>query len=305
MDENQGTPEEVVRPSSEEKLAEMKQEAETLAERSKTVSERLENITTQPETPPEPMPSSNRTEVVEGESPEQQPTLPDNASDRTKEQFEKILAENKRLKEERRKEAGTSVFDSLRTPQAPVVDMSQFGNLNPQQTQQLTQQFVDAQGNVDIDGLNKALTSANDRAMVAETEARMARQSVQAIDERQQVREAHRDFPELDPQAESFDPNFYDLVTVKLAKSGMKMTLAEAAQAVKQTYTPSSFNPDRIRDDAVNQYKQSLAKRDQGPLSSGAGEPRSSEPVSELREKTRRGDPFALDERLRKLGLIK
>lgn len=308
MDENQGNPEEVAKPSSEEKLAEMKQEAQTLAERSKTVDERLAQVT-QPqkaEEPvkveqPEPMPSSNQTQTEE-------PTaLPESASERTKEQFEKILEENRRLKEERRKQAGESVFDSLRPQQQPVIDMNQFGNLNTQQTQQITQSFVYPDGTVDIDGLNKALTLANDRATIAETESRITRDKLQQFDERQQVREAHKDFPELDPaRPDTFDPNFYDLVTVKLAKSGMKMTLAEAAAEVKKTYgAASTTNLDKVRDEAINQYKDSLKKRDQAPLSTSQGDPRTVESNKDLREKTRKGDPFALDERLRALGLIK
>lgn len=307
--QSQGTGE--VKPEVSEKLAEMKQESQTLAERSKTVSERLEKLTQPAAVQPEPMPSSNQT--PEGVKPpsglktqnEEQP-LPESASDRTKEQFQKLLEENRKLKEERRKAAGTSVFDALRPQEVPGVDMSQFGNVNPQTATQITQDFIGPDG-VDVDGLNRALKTANDRAYLAELEASRAAQRIQQFDERQQVREAHTAFPELDPQNEErFDPNFYDLVALKIAKSGMKLSLSQAAAEVKQTYTPtnSSVNLDKVRDEAITQYKQSLSKRDQQPFSTSQGEPRVVETSQELRDRTRKGDAYALDERLRKLGLI-
>lgn len=310
--QSQGTEE--VKPEVQEKLAEMKQESQTLAERSKTVSERLDRLT-QPQAAavqPEPMPSSNQTPEETRPEPkpqaqdQEQSPLPESASDRTKEEFKKILEENRRLKEERRKSAGTSVFDSLRPTEVPNVDMSQFGRVHPQTATPATQDFIGPDG-VDVDGLNKALRSANDRATLAEIEASHAAQRIQQLDERQQVREAHSSFPELDPvNEEKFDPNFYDLVALKIAKSGMKLGLVQAAMEVKKTYTPSNqVNLDKVRDEAISQYKQNLSKRDQQPFSTSQGESRVVETSTELRERTRKGDAYALDERLRKLGLIK
>lgn len=299
-----------VKPEVAEKLAEMKQESATLADRSKTVSERLEKLTQPAAVQPEPMPSSNQTtEGVKPQTESQTQTveqLPDSASDRTKEQFQKLLEENRRLKEERRKQAGTSVFDALRPQEVAGIDMSQFGRVNPQIATQITQDFIGPDG-VDVDGLNKALRQANDRAALAEKEASLARQTAQQVDERQQVREAHAAYPELDPTNEDkFDPNFYDLVALRIAKSGMKLSLSQAAADVRKSYVPTgSVNLDRVKDDAVNQYKENLAKRDQQPFSTSQGEPRAVETSVELRERTRKGDAYALDERLRKLGLIK
>lgn len=311
MDENQGTTESV-KPEVQETLSEMRDQAQTIADRSKTVDQRLEQLTQTQEvaepqgTEPEPMPSSNQTQT---DTQDEKRVALENSKnpERTAEYIERLQEENRRLKEQRRREAGESVFDSLRAPQQPVVDFSQFGNLNTQQASQITQNFVAPDGTVDIDGLNKALQLANDRSTLAETEARMTRERLQQFDERQQVREAHRDFPELDPsKPDSFDPNFYDLVALRIAKSGMKLTLAEAAQEVKKTYNaPSPANLDKVRDEAINQYKTSLQKRDQAPFSTSQGEPRTVETQNELREKTRKGDPFALDKRLRDLGLIK
>ncbi len=307
MDDNKQSQGTVDKPEVQEKLAEMKQESQTLAERSKTVDERLDRLTQQRAAEqPEPMPSSNQT--TEEGRPEalasDQPNLPDTASDRTKEQFNKLLEENRRLKEERRKQAGNSVFDALRPNMSGSSDQSMFGN-NIQIPNPIPD-YVGQEG-VDVDGLNKALRSANDRASLAEIEAAKARQLAQQVDERQQVREAHRDFPELDPtNAEKFDPNFYDLVALKIAKSGMRLGLSQAAAEVRTTYTPSgSVNLDKVRDEAVSQFKDNQAKRDQLPLSNSQGQPRIVETSKELRERTRKGDAYALDERLRKLGLIK
>ena len=304
-----------VKPEVTEKLAEMKQESQTRAERAATVNERLEKII-HPQTvaeQPSPMSSENQTteeakpqpEPVKQSQDEEQPTLPDSSSERTKEQFNKLLEENRKLKEDRRKAAGSSVFDSLRPTEVKGVDMSQFGNLNPQTTNDISKDFIGPDG-VDVDGLNKALRQASERAQLAEIEVAQTRQKVQELDERQQVREAHSVYPELDPtDVEKFDPNFYDLVALRIAKSGMKMTLSDAAADVRKTYNPGGpVNLNKVKDEAVTQYKENLSKRDQGPLSTGKGEPRVTNTNPELRERTRKGDAYALDERLRKLGLI-
>lgn len=325
-DQSQGTTEEV-KPEVQEKLAEMKQESQTRAERSKTVDERLEKLTqkAEPENQPEPPPSSDQKQTEEVKpQPELKPQDEDQSKlpasedektalensknpQRTAEYIEKLKTENQRLREERRKAAGNSVFDSLRPIDVAGVDTSRFGNLNPQSINDITQDFIGPDG-VDVDGLNKALRFANDRVTIAETEARAARQYAQQVDERTQVEKAHSLFPELDPtDTEKFDPNFYDLVALKIAKSGMKLTLAEAANDVRKTYASStnSVNLNKVRDEAVSQYKDNLEKRNQEPLSTSQGEPRNVEVSTELRERTRKGDAYALDERLRKLGLIK
>ena len=315
-------------------IEEMKQESQTLAEKSKTVDERLDNYLNpkaETDNQPEPMPSSNQTQTEESKPlPEpsnaqetEQPKLPDSASDRTKEQFEKLLEENRRLKEERRKAAGDSVFDSLRgepeiQPTNDRFDFSQFNNLTNAQADQITKDFISPDGTVDVDGLNKALAAANDRATIAETEARMATDKVQQFLESQQVREAHKEYPELDPkQPDKFDPNFFDLVALRLAKDKLNnrgkqtLTLAEAAAQVRQSYTPqaSTVNLDKVRDEAISQYKSAQdTKKSQQPLSSGQGEPRTTVSVQDLRNQTRqKGDITtnkALDERLRKAGII-
>jgi hypothetical protein len=307
-DQNQGASEEV-KPEVQEKLEEMKQESQTRAERSKTVDERLDKLT-QAANEPESTPNSNQeAESQPKESEPEEKVALDNSKnpERTKEFIDKLKEENRLLKEKARKDAGTSVFDSLRQPQqSQAIDTSKFENLTSQQTNQIADNFIAEDGTVDINGLNKALKTANDRAQIAESEALKTREIVQQSEERQQVREAHTTYPELDPQNDKFDPNFYDLVALKLAKTGLKMTLAQAAAEVRKSYqSPAPVNLEKIKDEAVSQYKENLGRRNQGPLSTSKGEPRTVDSNPELRERTRQGDYFALDERLRKLGIIK
>lgn len=321
--------------STGDALAEMKAEAQTLAERSKTVDERLARATEAvSETQPEPMPSSNQTQTEETKpTPEiarqsqesEQLMQPDSLSenealanaknpDRTREYIEKQKAEIQQLKEELRKAAGNSVFDSLRQPEVAPDPLPEFNfqNLNQAQ-QQMANNFIQEDGTVDIDGLNRALHDAQSKAQLAEIEAQRVRQRVQQLDERSQVNEAHSLYPELDPKSEKFDQNFYDLTALRLAKSGMKLTLAQAAGEVRKTYTPiitAPINLDKVRDEAIISYKEAQDKKlSQAPLSSSQGEQRQVETPDTLRAKTRqKGDitqNSALDERLRRAGVIR
>lgn len=303
----------------------------------KSIEERLADATALPqaadEQQPEPMPSSDQTPPEESPlTPDQgsdELTLPAEASDRTKREFEKLkqrLAE----KEARLKELetppqsdlttyGTSVFDSFRpqeTPQ-PSVDASQFGSLNQQQVQQIATQFVDpTTGDVDINGLNQALANADARAAQAERAAREAQERIIRFEENLQAKEAHAEFPELDPLNKGgringdkpFDPDFWQAVRDRTVTrnylEGRNLSLVEIAREVSRTYHRPTVDEAKVKEQAVADYKQTQALRNQGPIEPGRGETRQPFTETELRERTRQGDPEALDERLRNLGIL-
>lgn len=274
------------------------------------------------ENQPEPMPSSEEkqtdvtlpTEDVHTDTEE----LPEDASERTKKNFEKIREENKRLKEQLA-QYGDSVFDAFRpqqtAPQPQQVDTSAFGNLNPQQVDSITSQFVDEDGMVDINGLNQALSQANQRASAAEAEARRTRESLERFEESQQVREAHAVHPWLNPKDPNFDPVRFELVRDRILRvkhyEGQPITLLEAADYIAQSAgsQASPVNLDKVSEEAVTKYKESQQKRQQGPIETGKGEPRDTQDLNELREKTRSENPSddapALEERLKNLGILK
>lgn len=197
---------------------------------------------------------------------------------------------------------GTSVFDQFR-PQVQATP-----NLNQQQVENIATDFVDQDGNVDINGLNRALKDANDRALRAEQSARMSAEQIARFEENQQAREAHAKFPELDPlRRDSFDPQFYDLVRNKVLANmyeGKEKSLVEVAEEIKSVYKSAPVNQEVVAKQAVETFKKSqTAKAQQQPLETGKGETQSSSNLQDLRERTRRGDGDAIAERLKNLGI--
>lgn len=364
--------------SAEEVVQDVVSRAKTLHERDLTTTDRLNKFFDQPgahyeaptaskpaETqppvaeskPPEPVPSSKQTQ--QEQTPVQQPkapevatstpkedehVLPEQASERTREQFNKLLEENRRLKQEKdQRKYGSSVFDEFRPgqvepqpqqvgqplgnqpvqppffpPYSPTQVPQQFGVLPPNQVQDLTKQFVDQNGNVDIAGLNQALNNANREAMVARQQAQIASQQAQQATQRittyeedQQVREAHSKFPEIDPlnKEGKFDPNMFEAVKARLLSnmySGKKETLVEAAQAIASLRGPAPVNTAKVEEEAVEKYKQAQQARNQGPFETSIGSAREEVSFDKAREITRKGgiDNPALDERLRRVGII-
>lgn len=325
----------------------MDDQTQGISEVSGDIDSRIENyFTPEPqaavtETQPEPVPSSNEKnqteEVDQKNEADVQPTasqekaldsqddlrLPEEVSERTRREFDKLKARLKdaesKLQPPPQNFSETSVFDIFHPEagyqpqgQQPQVDASQFGNLNQGQVENITQQFIDSEGNVDINGLNQALRDANLRAQEATRLARETNEKLARFEETQQVREAHSVFPQLDPlKKDSFDPNFYELVRDRLVRNwseGKKATLLETANEIARVYTPPQpqVNEAQIREQAVEDYKRSLENRNQGPIESGVGAVREQADADyqELRVKTRAGDDAALDERLKRVGVF-
>lgn len=268
------------------------------------------------ENQPEPMPSSEQKQTEElpptDEASTDEEQLPEDTSERTKKNFEKIREENRRLKEQL-EQFGNSVFDSFRPQQVAEVNTEAFGNLNQHQVDSIKSQFVDEDGNVDINGLNQALTQANQRAAAAEAEARKTRESLERFEESQQVREAHAVHPWLNPKDPNFDPVRFEMVRDRILRvkyyEGQPITLLEAADLVAQASGGASpVDLDKVSEEAVKKYKENQVKRQQGPIETGKGEPRDTQDFNELREKTRFENPSndspALEERLRNLGIL-
>lgn len=279
------------------------------------------------ENQPEPMPSSNQkqTEQVDANLPDMAAAtqLPDEAKDRTRKEFEKLLDENRQLKSKIQKQNyGTSVFDSFRPtqtlPQQPApqvrTENSSNGYLNQRQVDSIASQFVDEEGNVDINGLNNALSSAENRAQQAMNIAQKSEERLVRFEESQQAKEAHAIHTWLDPEQPDFDSVKFELVRDRLLREkyyeGKELSLLEAANQVlgiSGANAGGSFNLNKVKEDAINAYKQGLTvRKQQAPLESGKGEPRQlNNNLQELRERTRRGDQNALAERLRNIGVIK
>jgi hypothetical protein len=278
---------------------------------------------TQPEAMPTSEPKQTEEEVVKAtiQNSDEDLSLPEGTSERTAKQFEKLKT---RLAEAEAKASkpqvppadyGSSVFDTFRPkqPQAPVkppMPGGDFNLLNQQQVDDIATGFIDQEGNVDINGLNRALAQANQYAQQAQQQAQQANERLLKFEETQQVREAHAEHPVLDPTNKDFDPKFFDLVRDRMLRNmyeGKNQSLAQAANDVKQSYQPSAaVNLEKVKEEAIAQYKETQTNRIQGPVESGNGQQRTSAlSLDELRERTRQGDDEALFARLRNVGVVK
>lgn len=277
------------------------------------------------ETPQEPMPSAQESqEEVPTSQEESQPPVVDEEAEalansknpeRTKAYIEKLKAQ---LKDKETPaplpdttDYGTSVFDSLR-PSAPQVAPAApqgYGVLNPNQVENIAQNYIDEAGNVDVNGLNQALARSNYQAQQALAEARANREQIIRFEETQQTREAHKDFPQLDPlNKQAFDPVFFKLVkgmiTEDLVSNNgqQKTSLAQAAKEVSRYYTPHTSKVQETPEQVQAREKS----RVQGPIETGKGATRQdAQSYDDLRTRTRASDPRALDQRLKNLGIIK
>lgn len=269
--------------------------------------------------PQEPMPSSDNTDVNNDEK-----EALDNSKnpERTKAYIDKLKGEIEQLKSSSvsdqnvdTQDFGTSVFDAFHpkpvevpqspTPSAPTV---QTPYLNPQQVQNIKGQFVDAEGNVDIEGLNRALIGANQQAYDATQRVQSLEQKLQKIEENDQVREAHAQHPEIDPsKKETFDKKLFELVRDRLLRNmyeGKQQRLADVVSEVKGMFP--QVNVTQVKQEAVDKYKATQQARNQGPFETGSANRLPQNDLDDLRKATRKGGQtgdIALAQRLKALGI--
>lgn len=236
----------------------------------------------------EPMPSSEQpAENV------QQPTLPDGVKERTAQEFEKLKESNRVMAEklkalEGSKPTPSSVLDELR-PSAEAVQNTAPAAGN--------QSLVDTEGYIDANLLNSTLNSSQKAAQEARSIALQTQQQIQRFQESQVVQAVHKDFPEIDPNSDQFDPSFYDYVKNDLIGQMMKgkEDLRAAAEKARNTF---GKKPE------PEQRKETISSRGQAsaPTGTSKGTP---DPVGEhasLVEGTYKGDKEAIYKRLQASG---
>ena len=237
------------------------------------------------------MPTEEQT-TDEGEQ-----TLPAEVSDRTAAEFEKLKAHNAELKKqlEAKEQLSTprkSVYDNLRPHQqvvAPVVDTQQ-------------DQFVDEQGYVDTELLNKKLADSDRVAKQAIAVANQATESLRRMEETQASREVYAKYPQLDPYNEAFDPEMVDLVTGELLRQMTqegKEDLMGASDKIFSKFAKSL----ETRDTQEQMQENSTLKQQASSTSVGRAQgARQSGNYDELVNETRKGNAEALYERLQRIG---
>lgn len=226
------------------------------------------------------------------------------ASDRTKEQFEKLLESNQRLydanenlsRELARKAQAAQTFQPIQQPTAvaPQIPRAQdFVEVNP----------VTGEQYVNTEKLNAAMESVTQRATRAE---QAVNNYIQTSEQREIDRENTEAFgahPELNPKTDKFDAQFSDFTRAVIYDSflnesrygGKPLTFKEAADLVKSKIknneAPVAPQP------VVAQNAQVSVAQDakvQGSLAATGTPQRAPDNVQDLetlREMTRRGGP--------------
>jgi len=168
-----------------------------------------------------------------------------------------------------------------------------FDNLNQRQVDEVKNSFIDEDGNVDVNGLNQALNQANERATRAEQLAQSVYDRTQQSDNQREADEAVAKYPQLSPQDPNHDPRFEELVLNSWAAAAGNKTYREVADSISEVYAPK--NEKKIREEAINEYKATQAKNQQGPIESGRGQVRVTQnDITALKERARSGDNDAI-----------
>ena len=235
------------------------------------------------ETPETPMPS---VEQKTAEPDKVSDGLPEDASERTKAEFDKIQGE---LRGERqRREALEGAFKAMQTQPAapePIYDPN-TGLLDEQR-----------------------LNDVQRRAYEAEQRAAKAEQSIKGFYKQQEEKEAYTAHPWLNPEAKDHDKKRYNLA-VGIALSSMvnpkdfgdkQLSLKEAGDFVAGL---TSAQVEKAKQEGATEAIEQLTPKEQATLEAVGSPSRrteSSSNLDDLRRRTRRGDDSALFERLKGL----
>lgn len=251
------------------------------------------------QTPPEAVSTSNETQETES-------GLPDDASDRTKEQFEKLKQHNKELSdrlkalETQEKQPEYNPFDitggGSRTD-VPRVELPSIPGLNKTQVNDVYDKLVDENGYIDHEELKRALKEAKEAAEKATFEAKLAREELDKRTEGEQVRVTHKEFPQLDPKSPEFNEKFFNAVRNEMVSQIIRGEKDYMAAAKKVS---SWFPVQKKEEVAAKKQEQAHVSTFTG-TSQGRPQPKSGE-SSDLARRMWKGDRSALLERLNKSG---
>lgn len=254
----------------------------------------------------------------EAQQPQAQPQAPvaptpdESMSNRTKEQFDKLLESNKRL------------FEANEALRQEMSQRAQAPQPQPQPQPQAVPQQVDARDFIERDPVTgeQYINETKMRARMQEIEERARRaedrvnkfvQSAEQRETERQHREAFSAYPELEPGSEKFDANFHKQVRGVLTDSmfnpseyGKVLSFKEAADWLKGISTPANTTAPETESNAgstESATNASTAKKEQGSAQvqsapQNAPQQTSSEELMQLREATRLGSDEALAMRL-------
>lgn len=174
---------------------------------------------------------------------EEELTLPDGVSDRTKEQFEKLKEKNRKLAEELKAKAEVKPVHSSVLEDAVEAYAPQFNNLSQGQVQATAQALIDKEGYLDENRLQQMLDENNRKVQEALDRAKKAEDKIANVEQQSAMDKVHAKYPQLDPYSKTFDPNFYDFVRNDLLGQMAKGTKDVMAAAKKADEFLSRFKP--------------------------------------------------------------
>lgn len=224
--------------------------------------------------------------------------LPQDASERTKQEFEKLKAKNKELAEklaQREQEETNALLDSLTKPvQQEIVN----SNLPQNQVENIVQNLTDENGYIDEALLKKTLQESSQTANNAVQAARLAQESARKAEDRinkyeqdENTKKAYNQFPQADPDNDNFDPRFIELVKNEMigqAMNRIKPNFYEACKKWSTFTTPVQAKPEQV------------AAKEQ--INAGGTNTKPSFNHDSLVEGTRRGDHDSIAARLAASG---
>lgn len=276
---------------------------------------------------PEEVSTINPKEEQVEDSQQEEKQDSENDKDRTSEQFEKLTKSNKELKKERDKYK--NVLESL-TPEKPrstpqqryqaptnrAPSASQFQNLSQQDIDSQFKAMVDEDGYLDGNRLKDILVGLDQRAKKAELKAeRVAIQAQKEREARQQAQKSekmrlvHQQYPQLDPESDQFDEDYYDAVRNELIGQMMegREDPMEAAKKWHGRFYKDSQEKEQ-QEMPTKKEKQEAEEKQEQKRQINATRPRSSsmagyyadEEEEALRQKVRKGKKGALAEALRR-----
>lgn len=245
-------------------------------------------------------------EEVTASEQTQQDDLPEEASDRTRQQFEKLKQSNSQLKEKLEKlEADqqkqlVDVYESLRPKGVP-----ELPNQSKEQIKQEDYEALIRDGYVDENVLKQSLSQLKAEAEQAKRDAKLAQERIQLMEENTQVREANQKYPQLDHKSPEFDPVFYRLVRNELVGQMIegKKDLLLAAQEVSKVYKPNVEEKEKAQVKQQEYEKKEEQIQSQDISKGGRVQNRFSQvDADELVRATMRNQKGALAERLKRSG---
>jgi len=253
------------------------------------------------------LPTDNKPADVKEQTEVELGSLPDEAKERTKAEFEKLKKANQELKAELevKTQKKQSVLDSLRPAVAEPRVAPEVPK--PKEVDKTIDSLVDKERYVDTARLKQTLQKADQRAAFAESEAKkatavakQASQKVSHFTETEEMKRVHGDFPTLNPEGENFDPVFFDLVRDRVIRQMTQGTqdVSLAAQEISKIYKPDSV----VAKEAEQAKTEALTTAKEQINASGSSKPARGASQEELVKGTMQGDRNAMYERMKKSG---